>query len=72
MLSPSAVNLGFKPRLSQTKDCKIDICCLSAKHTVLRGKSKDWLAQNRDDVSEWKDMSTKHWCFSELALEKSN
>ena len=72
MLSSSAVDLGFKPRLGQTKDCKIGICCLSSKHTVLRGKSKDWLAQNRDDVSEWNDMSTKHWCFSELALEKSN
>ena len=26
---------------------------ISAEHTVLRNKSKDWLAQNQDNVSEW-------------------
>jgi hypothetical protein len=42
----------------QTKDCKISICCFSAKHAALRRKNKDWLAQNQDNVSEWNDMST--------------
>jgi hypothetical protein len=42
--------------LSQTKDYKIGICCFSAKHAALRRKSKDWLAQNQDNVSKWGDM----------------
>jgi len=25
-----------------------DICCFTPKHTALRSKSKDWLAQNQD------------------------
>jgi len=36
---------------------KIGICCFFAKHAALRRKSKDWLAQNQDNVSEWGDMS---------------
>ena len=51
MLASSAVDRGFESRAGQTKDDKIDICCFSAKHTVLRRKSKDWLAQNQDSVS---------------------
>ena len=30
---------------------------LSSKHAALRGKSKDWLAGNQDNVSKWCDMS---------------
>jgi len=30
------------------KDYKTGIYCFSAKHTTLRSKSKDWLAQNQD------------------------
>jgi hypothetical protein len=41
----------------QPKDFEIDVCCLSAKHAALRRKSKDWLARNQDNVSEWGDMS---------------
>jgi len=59
VLASSAVDRGFEPRLGQTKDYKIGICCFSAKHTALRRKSKDWLAQNQDNVSEWGDMSTR-------------
>jgi hypothetical protein len=43
---------------SQTKDYKIGICRISSKHVALRRKSKDWLAQNQNNVSEWSDMST--------------
>jgi hypothetical protein len=43
--------------LGQTKDYKIGICCFSAKHTALRRMSKDWMALNQDNVSEWGDMS---------------
>ena len=52
VLASSAVDRGFEPRSGQTKDYKIGICCFSTKHAALRRKSKDWLAQNQDDVSE--------------------
>jgi hypothetical protein len=53
VLTSSVVDSGFEPRSGQTKDYKIGICCFSGKHTVLRRKSKDWLAQNQDNVSKW-------------------
>jgi hypothetical protein len=53
MLVSSAVERGFEPRWGQAKDYKIGICCFSTKHTALRRKSKDWLAWNQDNVSEW-------------------
>jgi hypothetical protein len=43
VLASSVVDRGFEPRLGQTKDYKIGICCFSAKHVALRRKSKDWL-----------------------------
>ena len=36
VLTSSAVDRGFETRLGQTKDYKIEFCCFSAKHTVLR------------------------------------
>ena len=59
MLASSAVDRGFEPRSGQTKDYEIGICCFSAKHAALRRKSKDWLARNQNNVSEWSDMSTR-------------
>ena len=59
VLVSSAVDRGFEPRSGQTKDYKIGICCFSAMHIALRRKSKDWLAQNQDNVSEWGDMSVR-------------
>ena len=44
--------------LVQTKDYKIGICCFSAKHAALKGRSNDWFVQNRVNVSEWSDMFT--------------
>ena len=41
MLSSSVVDHGFEPWLGQTKDCKIGICCFSAKHAALRSKNKN-------------------------------
>ena len=58
VLTSSAVDRGFEPWSGQTKDFKIGICCLSAKHAALRIKSKNWLARNQNNVSEWRDMST--------------
>jgi hypothetical protein len=43
---------------SRAKDYEIGICCFSAKHTALMGKSKDWLARNPNNVSTWDDMLT--------------
>ena len=42
---------------NKPKNYAIPTCCFSAMHTVLRGKSKNWLARNQDNVSEWGDMS---------------
>jgi hypothetical protein len=44
VLTSSAVYRGFEPWLGQTKDYKIVVCCISAKHAALR---------NKDNVSEW-------------------
>ena len=57
VLASSVVDRGFEPRSGQTKDYEIGICYFFAKSAVLRKKSKDWLAWNQDNVSEWGDMS---------------
>ena len=56
LLASSVVDRGFEPRLDHTKDYKIGMCCLSAKHATLRRKSKYWLARNQDNVYEWSDI----------------
>ena len=53
VLASGVVDRGFERRACQTKDCKIGICCFSAKHAALMRKSKDWLARNQDNVSKW-------------------
>jgi len=53
VLTSSAVDHGFEPWFDQTKDYIIVICCFSAKHAALRRKSKDWLAQNHDNMLEF-------------------
>jgi hypothetical protein len=63
VLALSAVDCGFEPRSGQTKDYTIGIRCFSAKHAALRGKSKDWLARNQNNVSEWGDMSIRGLLF---------
>ena len=57
VLTLSAVDRGFELRSCQTKDYKIGMCCFSGKYTALSRKSKDWLARNQNNVSEWGDMS---------------
>ena len=63
VLASSAVDRGFEPRSGQIKDYKIGICCFSAKLAALRRKSKDWLARNQNNVSEWSDMYTRGLLF---------
>ena len=59
VLTSSAVDRGS----GQTKDYKIGICCFSAKHAALRSNGKDWLARNRNNVSEWSNISTHGLLF---------
>ena len=68
MLVSSVVDRGFKSWSGQAKDYKISICCFSTKYVALKRKSKDWLAQNQDNVSEWSECLSEDCCFSELAL----
>jgi hypothetical protein len=63
VLASSAVDRGFEPRLGQSKDYKIGICCFSTKHVALRRKIKDWVARNQNNVSEWSDMSFRRRLF---------
>ena len=64
MLTQRAVDRGFEPRWSQTKNYKFGIYCLSpAKHAALRRKGKDWLARNQENVSEWYDISIRGLFF---------
>jgi hypothetical protein len=57
MLTSGEVDRGFGPWSGQTNDYKIDVSCVSAKHTALRSKSKNWLAWDQDNVSDWSDIS---------------
>ena len=58
VLASSVVDRGFQLRSSQTKDYEIGVCCFSDKQAALRRKSKDWLARNQANVSQWSGMST--------------
>ena len=70
MLASSAVDHLFKSRSGQTKDYKISMCCFSTKHAALRTKSKDWLAQNQDNVSDRGDMSIRRLLFQRASTIK--
>ena len=63
VLASNAVDRGFEPRSGQTIDYAIGICCFFAKHAALRRKSKDWLALNQNNVSEWSVMTTRGLLF---------
>ena len=63
MLASSVVDRGLQFRLGQTKDYNIGMCCFSTKQAALRSKSKDWLARNQDNVSEWGDMPIRRLLF---------
>jgi hypothetical protein len=52
----SAVDLGFKPRLGQTKGYTIGSCCFSAQHAAWMRKSEEWLGRNQNNIFEWSDM----------------
>ena len=63
MLASSAVDGRFQLWSGQIKDYQIGICCFSAKHAALRGKSKDWLARNKENVSAWSELAIRELLF---------
>jgi hypothetical protein len=63
VLASSAVDRGFESRSGQTKDYKIYISCFSARNAAIKKKSKDGLARNQNNVSEWGDMSLRGLLF---------
>jgi hypothetical protein len=71
VLVSSAVYRVFEPRSGQTKDYLIGVYCFSANHASLRRKTKDWLAQNKTNVLEWRDMPTSGLLF-QYTSTKSN
>ena len=72
VLVSSAVDRGFEPWSSHSKDYEICICCFSARHTALRSRSKDWLIRNQNNVSKWGDMSTHGLLVQWARTKKSN
>ena len=63
VLASSAVDRGFESRSGLTKDYKRVYVAYNAKHAVLKRKSKDRLAWNQDNVSEWSDMYIRGLLF---------
>ena len=59
VLTSSTIDREFEPRSSQIENYEIGVCCFSANHAALKRKSKDWLARNQNNVSEWSDISTR-------------
>ena len=68
VLASIAVDREFEPQSGQTKDYDNGICCFSANRVALRRKSKDWLARNQDNVSEWSDMSICRLLFQRTSI----
>ena len=68
VVASSAVDHWFKSGLGKTKDYKIGICSIFAKHAALRIKSKDWFACYQNNVHMCPIGMTclpAHCCFSE-------
>ena len=66
VLTTSAVDRVFEPRSDQTKDYKIGVCCFSAKQEAL--ERNRCLARNKNNVSEWGDMSVAHFLIYQCLL----
>jgi hypothetical protein len=47
----------------KSKPKKLACVASSIKHAAFRRKSKEWLARNQADVSEWCDMFTRGLLF---------
>ena len=71
VLASSAVDRTFEPQSDQTKDYEIGMCCFSVKPAALRRKSKDCSVRNKNNVSEWSDMSTPGLLFQQPSTKKN-
>jgi predicted LPLAT superfamily acyltransferase len=70
LLAIIVVDREFEQWSGQTKDYEIGIWYFFLKHMALRSQSKDWLAQNRNNVSEWSNMSTHELLFQRASTIK--
>ena len=68
VLASSAVDRGLEPKLGQTKNYKIAICCFSARHAVLMRRSKYWLVRIRIMGPNKATYLPADCCISEKAL----
>jgi hypothetical protein len=55
--------MGLIPDRVKPKIIKLMFGASPAKQAALKSKNKDWLALNKDNVSEWSDMSTHGLLF---------
>jgi hypothetical protein len=55
--------VGSSPDRVKPKIIKRYFVAYNAKHVELIRKSKDWLARNQDNVSEWSDMYIRGLLF---------
>ena len=69
MFTSSVVDQRFEHPSEQKKDYKINIF-FSAKHASLRSKSKDWLVEIQDNMSEWSNLSTHGLLFRWVSIIK--
>ena len=67
----SALDCEFEPQSGQTKDYDTNISYSSSEQVALRSMSKDWLAWNHDNLSDWSVCLPAICSFSEIALYKS-
>ena len=45
----SEIDRGFNSQSGEINDYRISTCCFYSKHAAFKSKSKDWLAQNRNN-----------------------
>ena len=72
VLALSAIDRMFEPWSGPIQDNSIGISCFSTKHAAWRSKSKDWLAWNQNNVSEWSDMSNRGQLFQWASTYKNS
>jgi uncharacterized HAD superfamily protein len=59
VLASSVIDGG----VNQVKPKTNKLVFVTSQYAALRRKSKDWLARNQDNVSEWSDISTHGLLF---------
>ena len=72
VLASTVVTCGFEPRLGKTKDCKIGICCFSAKRVHWWVRAETYWLGIRIKCPRGATCLDADCCVSELALQKAN